>query len=158
MRTISLVSLVCVATFGGLLETQAQEREQKGVYHTAADASIILRCIDQDGQPVSVGFDLERGAWVKPYGQGLHGDMLLKYEYKAGKLPLLYYRGAVLFSFTNRFDGAYVAKKETFSAFMSAYQADTNAIYQQNLAFIYDRISGTIVENSKLADSVRPET
>ena len=53
MRTISLVGLVCVATFGGLLETQAHEREQKGVYHAAADASIILRCIDQDGQPVS---------------------------------------------------------------------------------------------------------
>lgn len=53
MRTISLVGLVCVATFGGLLGTQAHEREQKGVYHAAADASIILRCIDQDGQPVS---------------------------------------------------------------------------------------------------------
>ena len=53
MRTISLIGLVYAATYGGLLETRAQDHEQKRAYHAGADASIILRCIDQDGQPVA---------------------------------------------------------------------------------------------------------
>jgi hypothetical protein len=100
-----------------------------------------------------IGFDLEKGDWVRPHGKGTVADFNLKYEYEAGTIPLLYYRGAAFFAFTNKYDGVYVMKKETFSAFNSVYQADTNAVYQQEVSFVYDRLSGEIKENSKLPDT-----
>ena len=100
-----------------------------------------------------IGFDLEKGDWVNPHGKGIHADLNVKYEYEAGRIPVLHYRGAVFFAFTNKFDGAYVMKKDSFSVFGSGYQADTNAVYRQEIAFVYDRLSGTLKENSKFPAS-----
>lgn len=99
-----------------------------------------------------IGFDLEKGDWVKPYGKGICPDFNLRYEYEAGTVPLLHYRGAVFFAFTNKYDGAYVMKKDAFSSFKSVYQADTNDFYHQEFAFVYDRLSaGSIKEDSRLS-------
>jgi len=48
-----------------------------------------------------IGFDLEQGDWVQPHGKGVHADLNLKYEYEAGTVPILHYRGAVFFAFTH---------------------------------------------------------
>ena len=44
-------------------------------------------------------------------------------------------------------------KKDASSSFKSMYQADTNAVYHQDFAFVYDRLSGAIKENSKFPES-----
>lgn len=100
-----------------------------------------------------LGFDFEKGDWVKPHGKGEVADLSMKYEYETGKVPVLHYRGSVFLSFTNKYDGAYVMKKEASSSFRSVYQAGTRAVYRQDFAFIYDRLSGAIKENSKFPDS-----
>jgi hypothetical protein len=100
-----------------------------------------------------IGFDLEKGDWMKPHGKGTTADLNVRYEYEKGTLPALYYRGAVFFAFTNKHDGAYVMKKDAFSSFKSVYQADTNAVYRQEFAFVYDRLSGTIKENTNFPAS-----
>jgi len=96
-----------------------------------------------------IGFDLEKGDWVKPHGKGILADLNLKYEYEVGKIPSIHYRGAVFFVFTNKYDGVYVMKKDSFSSFKSVYQAETNAVYRQKIEFVYDRLSGEVKENSK---------
>jgi len=120
----------------------------------------VAMCVKSDREgilpPVKnefIGFDLEKGDWVKPHGKGMHADLNLKYEYEAGAVPLLHYRGAVFFAFTNKYDGAYVVKKDTFSSFKSVYQADPHAFYRQEFAFVYDRLSGALKENSNFPES-----
>ena len=120
----------------------------------------VAMCVKSDRKgilpPVKkeyIGFDLEKGDWVKPHGKGVHADLCLKYEYEAGAVPLLHYRGAVFFAFTNKYDGAYVMKKDAFSSFKSVYQADPNAVYRQEFAFVYDRLSGAIKKNSNFPES-----
>ena len=81
----------------------------------------VAMCVKSDREgilpPVKnefIGFDLEKGDWVKPHGKGMHADLNLKYEYEAGAVPLLHYRGAVFFAFTNKYDGAYVGEEGHF--------------------------------------------
>ena len=100
-----------------------------------------------------IGFDMEKGDWVRPHGDGIYSDISLKYEYKAGSIPSLYYRGAVFLLFTNKYDGAYAMTKDCSSSFQSAYHADTNAVYRQKMGYVYDRLTGVVNENSKFPES-----
>jgi len=100
-----------------------------------------------------VGFDFQKGDWVQPYGSGVVTDLLMQYEYRAGDIPPLYYFASVSFVFTNRYDGAYVLKKDEFSSFRSVYHADTNAVYLNSFTFCYDRLSGEKITETKLPES-----
>jgi len=44
-------------------------------------------------------------------------------------------------------------KKDAFSTFKSVYQADPHAVYRKEFAFVYNRLSGSIKENSNLPES-----
>ena len=109
---------------------------------------LVPPCSDQ-----YIGFDLEKGDWVRPHGDGIHHDIYLRYEYKAGSKQSLYYRAAVHFMFTNKHDGAYAMTKDSSSAFQSDYHADTNAVYSKEMAYIYDRLTGVVRESSKFPES-----
>ena len=120
----------------------------------------VAMCVRRKGDgilpPVKnefLGFDLEKGDWVAPHGAGRVADLRVRYECEPGVPPQLYCRSVATLSFTNRFDGAYRMTKEPFSAFQSVYRADTNALYQQELRFAYDRLSGKPKEDTRLPDS-----
>ena len=120
----------------------------------------VAMCVKLDREGIAppvkneyIGFDLEKKDWLVPFGKGVHADISMKYEYEAGAVPALHYRGAVFLAFTNKYDGAYVMKKDTFSSLKSVYQADSNAVYHQEFAFVYDRLSGTIKKNTNFPES-----
>ena len=101
----------------------------------------------------SIGFDLQKGDWVAPYGKGDNTDVFFKYEYEAGVPLVLNYRGIVSLVFTNKHDGAYVLKKDKSSAFQSVYQADTNAVYISDFEFAYDRLAGDIKKDTRFSEA-----
>ena len=52
----------------------------------------VAMCVKSDREGITppvkneyIGFDLEKGDWVKPHGKGNHADLNMKYEYEAGK-------------------------------------------------------------------------
>ena len=119
-------------------------------------AMCVKRERDRIKPPVKdehIGFDFEKGDWVSPHGKGIVADINMKYGYEAGKIPVLHYRGSVSFSFPNPLDGAYAMKKEPFSALVSVYRADTNAVYQREWTFTYDRLSGVRKEDTRFPES-----
>jgi len=101
----------------------------------------------------SIGFDLQKGDWVAPHGKGDNTDVFFKYEYEAGVPLVLNYRGIVSLVFTNKYDGAYVLKKDKSSAFQSVYQADTNAVYISDFEFAYDRLAGDIKKDTRFSEA-----
>ena len=85
------------------------------------------------------GFDIERRQWVKPFGDGVHPDMLIKISIDAPN-KINDFKAVMDVSFTNNpHAGAYVMKKEDFSEMKSVYEADTNAFYQSSFKFIHEK-------------------
>ena len=99
-----------------------------------------------------LGFDLEKGDFLHPIGNGGNADMLVRFKLK-GQMP---YDWSIKMdvSFTNHpCAGAYVLKKDVLSDMKSVYFADTNALYLTEFSFQYARekkIRRPIVE--KLGD------
>ncbi len=85
-------------------------------------------------QPITspIGFDLQVGDLVKPYGKGVVSDFLFSQEVKDG-------RNFATMTFPNPQDGGYIKEKDEFSAFVSDYQAATNNVYLSE--FVFDRKS-----------------
>lgn len=81
-----------------------------------------------------LGFDLGCYSWVKPYGKGLHSDMLVKLR-EEGSGDTAFSASLELCFTNNPFAGAYVLKKDADSEMKSVYRADTNATYQTK--FLY---------------------
>lgn len=75
-----------------------------------------------------LGFDFGCHSWVKPYGDGLHSDVLIKlHEEGSGDIA---FSASLELCFTNNpFAGAYVLRKDADSEMKSVYRADTNAQY-----------------------------
>lgn len=85
------------------------------------------------------GYDIERRQWVKPFGNGVHSDMLIKISIDA-KNKINDFKAVMEVSFTNNpHAGAYVMKKDDFSEMKSVYEADTNASYQSSFKFIHEK-------------------
>lgn len=85
-----------------------------------------------------LSFDLEEFDWVKPYGNGVNADVLLKFWHeKRGKNSHDYYNRMEV-SFTNNpFAGTYVLHKDLWSRFQSVYEASTNMDYQAS--YVYEQ-------------------
>lgn len=81
-----------------------------------------------------LGFDLGCYSWVKPYGSGLHSDVLIRLH-EEGNGDTAFSASLELCFTNNPFAGAYVLKKDADSEMKSVYQADTNATYQTK--FLY---------------------
>lgn len=85
-----------------------------------------------------LGFDLEKGDFLPPVGNGCESDMLVRFH-SSGEMP---YDWSIRMdvSFTNSpFAGAYRLKKDDWSDMKSIYQADTNATYLSEMSFRYAR-------------------
>ena len=85
------------------------------------------------------GYDIERRKWVRPFGDGVHSDMLIRISIDA-KNKINDFKTVMEVSFTNNpHAGAYVMKKDDFSEMKSVYCADTNAFYQSSFKFIHEK-------------------
>lgn len=82
-----------------------------------------------------IGFDLEDGDWVSPYGRGKHKDVLLRFMADVRKRRVDY-TYVMDVSFTNNpYAGAYVMRKDNGSDLKTEYCADTNATYKTEFSF-----------------------
>lgn len=99
-----------------------------------------------------IGYDLGKGDWMKPYGDGEILDILLKYEEQLTDVPRRT-KCALTMRFPNRADGAYVREKIPGSEFPSDYHADLQENYQSEWIFVYDRWSDKMKIDNPLEES-----
>ena len=88
-----------------------------------------------------LGFDFERFAFVKPYGEGKVADVLMRFAlFKPGDAE---YHMSMELSFTNHpYAGAYLMKKDSCSEMAGVYEADTNAVFSPCFRYSHDRLPG----------------
>jgi len=96
---------------------------------------------------IAVGFDLEAGDWVEPYGKGKTQDILFTYrlqiqDYWTGKRE-------IFIACTNKMDGFQRLKKDMWSEFYSIYEAPTND-YQSFIHLINEGTKDKVVKLEKL--------
>lgn len=90
-----------------------------------------------------VGFDFERFDFVRPHGQGLEKDMMLRFALDNPSRDD--YHMTMEVSFTNNpYAGIYELPRNKSSELESVYHADTNAFYQQSIAYRFDRCPGKV--------------
>ena len=100
-------------------------------------------------QDVPIGYDFLKGDWVDPYGEGESTDITLTYSETPRTNTWRRYDFVIAFS--NKLDGAYLRKKDTYSQFVSAHEADTND-YQSVLAFVYERTADRIIQDKRISE------
>lgn len=100
----------------------------------------------------SVGFDIQQGDFVFPHGKGRDTDIVLSYKEEKGAKA---WEGkyTLTIDFPNRDDGAYIDSKDMYSELVSSYIANTNAIYERKLTFIYDSLNYPKPRNETLLES-----
>ena len=96
-----------------------------------------------------VGYDFARGDWVMPYGQGERSDMVLAYS-EAPEMNT-WERYDFVITFSNKLDGAYLRKKDTYSQFVSAHEANPDG-YQSAFAFVYERTDDKIIQDKRITE------
>ena len=83
-----------------------------------------------------IGFDLERGDFVAPVGNGTVNDVEIKFDWD-GMFGTKHNGMAVSLRFPDRFSGGYYVDRSTKSGFTGIYAADPDTIYTQD--FYYHR-------------------
>ncbi len=83
-----------------------------------------------------VGFDLNIGDCVHPYGKGKVADFSFVYTFR--KIDTWNMHGTLTLLFTNELDGAYQKKKTVGSLYPSDYHASTNQIYQRKIVYEFN--------------------
>ena len=96
-----------------------------------------------------IGYDFLKGDWVQPYGQGKDADITLTYSETPRTNTLRRYD--LIIAFTNQMDGAYLMKKDNYSQFASAHEADAKG-YQSGLAFVYERTDNKIIQDKRITE------
>ena len=97
------------------------------------------RTIPVFGQWLS--FDMEMSDWLAPYGNGVHNDVLLRFE-KAGSGRVGDFAFMMDACFTNNpYAGFYCKPMDEPSDLKTDYCADTNANYYTNYRFLIDVIT-----------------
>ena len=85
-----------------------------------------------------LGFDLEKFDWCKPYGIGIHEDVLLYFT--RSKKSNSVFRFTMDVSFTNNlFAGAYIMKKDLSSDLKTQNLANTNETFQSMFRYVRER-------------------
>ena len=82
-----------------------------------------------------LGFDLEHGDWVKPWGRGVLSDVLMRSSVRV-KNVYTDYDYLLEISFTNApYAGAYLAQKNPCSELKTVHKADPNGVYESEFRF-----------------------
>lgn len=93
------------------------------------------------------GFDLERFDWCPPYGKGRYADLQISTEYWRDEKDWLKVYDKTVVAMTNTLDGAYFADIDSSSSMRYPYAANTNAVFQREFIFEYDRRTGNVTKN-----------
>ena len=83
---------------------------------------------------MTLGFDLLKQDWVKPWGHGEVVDFEVTYELDRTQ-GLDYAEAKLKIGFVRPFDGAYTCKLNKESTLQTVHQADTNETYQSRLLY-----------------------
>jgi hypothetical protein len=100
-------------------------------------------------QDVPIGYDFLRGDWVQPYGEGREADILLTYS--ESPRTNTWRRYDFIIAFSNKLDGAYLRKKDTYSQFVSAHEANPDG-YQSLFPFVYERTNNKIIQERRITE------
>ncbi len=105
----------------------------------AADRVSDYTRIPKVGEPL--GFDLTAGDWVVPYGKGRTRDFDVTYI-RDGE-GRAFTRQELILSAREPYAGFRKIPCDMYSAFRSPYRADTNAVYEREVRFSFNRPGGT---------------
>jgi hypothetical protein len=97
----------------------------------------------------SIGFDLEQGEWVTPYGKGIHTDVA--FEMADDYIDRNNQGQMFKLLFTNSVDGVVKKAKDTFSGFLSDYEAPLDG-YQSELLSQWRVENGRMMEDSRIGE------
>lgn len=121
----------------GERRTLVMKRKKKPVDGPTLQYSVV----DVPATNVWLGLDMEKFKWVKPYGDGSHSDVLLRFNSD----PVNRYEvnwATMEISFTNNpYAGFYVLPKDDFSEMKSTYHADTNMTFKTGITYSIGRLS-----------------
>ena len=96
-------------------------------------------------------FDMEVSDWLSPYGNGVHNDVLLRFN-KAGSGRVGDFAFTMDACFTNNpYAGFYCKPSDVFSDLRTDYCADTNADYCTDYRFMIDAFGKGRVKEMGLA-------
>jgi hypothetical protein len=101
------------------------------------------------------GFDLEHADWVSPHGKGKREDFQVLFQRGLTDDRGAFYQFTLTFCFKKPFDGVYLVKKDSVGSEMkTAYEADTNRMYETEITFSHDRVDDpvkmSVIVNDKL--------
>ncbi len=100
-------------------------------------------------QDTPVGFDLETGDWITPYGKGRSSNMQVTYKHT---METGVWRINCTVAFTNLTDGAYQFQQDVYSLLRSSYHADDSAEYEHAFDFVYERTNDKILQHKRIGD------
>ena len=100
-----------------------------------AMASLHYTPIAVPATNVWVGIDLESFQWTRPYGNGEHDDMLLRFNYKKHDRYAVQWATMEVSFTNNQYAGFYVLPQDAYSEMKSPYHATTNAVFLQTHTF-----------------------
>lgn len=116
---------------------------------------LIAMCAKNVDEPVPVrdtpvGFDLEVGDWVAPYGQGRQPDVCVTYKAKTQDLWTGSYELDLVC--TNKLDGFCRATKDLWSDLRSPYEAPCDG-YRTQVVLSLDRTKYKILKKEQFGES-----
>lgn len=120
-----------------------EHRNPIAMYAKHVDAPVPVR-------DAPVGFDLEVGDWVEPCGKGIKTDIFISYS--GNIVDMLTFSNQLVIACSNRMDGLQRAGKETWSPFVSAYEAPCDG-YQPNMVLSIDRTRHKILRREEVTAS-----
>lgn len=94
-----------------------------------------------------MSFDLEKFDWCPPYGNGRYADILVTKKFWRSDEDWLKVYDKIVITMTNCLDGAYFADTDPSSSMKYPYAANTNAVFNKEFTFEYDRRSGEVKKN-----------
>jgi len=98
-----------------------------------------------------VGYDFEKGEWVKPYGNGNITDMELLYAEDRPDPVESTYKIKLTIRFPGEHNGVYVKKKEISSTFQSEYFVGDDK-FKEELDFVIEREKSVLKQKTELND------
>ena len=98
------------------------------------------------------GYDLICSDWIPPYGKGEHLDVLVRLGLAAVN-DTSDFRTTMELCFTNNpYSGVYKVCQDNWSEMKSVYNADTNAVYQNEIAFEFERHPRKPIIDTRLSE------
>ena len=107
--------------------------------------------IEMPAQNITVGFDLEKGDWIAPYGKGIQPDLLFRYANTNTGPNYLDYSRQLEMTFSNPNDGVQVLPVDGTSKLESLYEAPESG-YSPRLLLQCSRTLYKIINETEIKE------